>query len=309
MKHVILNIIVLVICSVSSYAQINEDAKKIARKGIKEMTLDNGQCILKFDTLGRLTEMIITYRLKPEIYQFDIFGNWIYYEQFERRKKGLDYVEYTLRNVTNTYDSTNELIYQVAVDFKDRTIRGTSPERADTLIYQNVKSVDTTKLSFIEFKSSATLADPRSIPERNNYQEETELIYKINDTTYQVDYFEIQYNDTIWHSKYRCFVNEKNIVVGIYRYDLVSNQIDTQYNDCKSIGNHEYNCFYLHESGAIISSRIKTRRILYSKEVLNKDLPESTYAHYNYTYYESPLKALKASKKSFGENSIKIILY
>jgi hypothetical protein len=318
MKNLIL--IFSILASTSTFVQINEDAKKIARKGIKEITLDKGQCVLKFDTLGRLWEMRIDpFHTEEEVYKFDEKGNWISYEELRRREPGKvgDDVKYLKQSVTNSYDSTHELIYQVAVYFDKMILRGSADAdgEADTTIYQKIKSTDTTKLSVIEYSSSAMTIENVRYWERDKYSylEETELICNLNDTAYQVDYYNIRYTDTITHSRLFYFVAENGLVDRINKYDLDSNRIDREYYNCELIENYKYRCTYRYETGEIEPKIIQLRKIPYSrayvKEHMDNELPKSRWAGYKYTFFESPYKALKAILKAGGENSVEISYY
>ena len=80
MKFLVL--IFLSITQFVAHSQVNKDFKKLARKKITALELENGHCTYKFDHSGRLQEMIFQEVTSwKEVYVFDSLGNWLAYNK------------------------------------------------------------------------------------------------------------------------------------------------------------------------------------------------------------------------------------
>jgi hypothetical protein len=307
-KQVFTTLLITVIGSIS-FAQINSDAKKVSRKGISKIVMDRGGCSISFDRDGRVTEMVYFASSNTQLYRFDSLGNWIYCVAFESRKKGGKYIDFIEQEVHNAFDDNGDLISQGA-SYNDPMVEsGNLPDHADSSIYRKELNDSLLKISMLWFRSDAYYINDQRRNERSSFHEETELIRKLNDSTVQIDYYKINFKDTVEHNRLICYQNEVDSVWRIDVFDLESGTVNTSYTNCTTIKPFEYSCSYVNETGEIKNQTLKTRVIQYSTDSLYEGLPRSNSSDDRYSYCINPLKALKSSKKAYGKNSIKIFRY
>lgn len=308
-KQVFTSLLITVIGSLS-FAQINSDAKKVSRKGISKIVMDKNSCSISFDRDGRVTEMVIySASNRQEVYRFDSLGNWIYFLEFESRKRSGEYIDFIEQEVHNAFDDNGNLISQGA-SYNNRSVEsGNLPDHADSSIYREELNDSLLKISMLWFTSDAYYINDQRRNERSSFHEVTELIRKLNDSTVQIDYYKINIKDTVKHSRLIYYQNKVDSVWRIDVFDLDSGTVNTSYTNCTTIKPFEYSCSYVNETGEIKNQTLNTRVIRNPKDRLYEDLPRSNSSDDRYSYCINPLKALKSSKKAYGKNSIKIFRY
>jgi len=304
-KNLSISIFIIIGFLSNSSAQINEDSKKISRKNIKEIHLRNGEYQLKFDSNGALQKMTQSRYSYEEVYTFTPEGNLILFEQLEIRSEDKTLIK---KRIISEYDEYGKLTAEFDCSFENANITDSCPSKLDSAIYLNQMINGRNVISEIQSRVTCFQFPDSTVFTRHDYDEETETIIQLNDSTTRINFHRIHYNDTTKKSSLSYTVNSKNEIVKIIRYVGHSDEIHKEFFDCKMVAPYVYECSYIHKTGDILKQIITLRTILYSKEKLYENLPFS-WGGMGLSCCVAPFKTLKAVKKELGKDSIQIIRF
>ena len=304
MKRLAISVILMMCVVLNCFSQINHDSKKIASKKIHEIYMDNDRYHLIFDSTGYIREMIIgDLSYKKETYKFDINGNWIYYQYSEFSHQNREDIRIKMEN---KYNDSRELVYQLVCDFDGAQPGETCLSRVDSSFYINQTLNGITTVSEIESNSSCF----DNIVTLHTYFEETEQISQINDSTTRIDYYRINYQDTVAKGTKVYVVTPHNKITTTYQYADDSDEIITTYFNCNQVDSNRYRCSISHSNGSVSEVTLMLReRKLFTKAQLYEQLPINRSPDNKYLYYENPLKSFRANKRILGDRSVRIISF
>lgn len=287
-------------------AQINYDYENIKKRQIKEISIENGDCIYHFNSSGILIKMVINSSSSTEIYRFLENGSWITYVQ-------LDSVGSTAikrSEMSASYKDDGELIYNSFVYYDG--VKPDCPIKVDSFTYQNTESDNWIKYS--KSKKQSSCSNFNDDGECDCIQllltEDEEFIENVAPNKYRINYYTVKNgSDTLWGNslEYKTINDSQISTVTFFSgntYDTVSTCVN-----CSELGNN----FLLCDCTRIGQSKIKTKlqitHLKYSKEELYSELPKSRSTVHMNSYAVNPWILYKASKKIYGSGSVNVKKY
>ena len=303
MKFLVL--IFLSITQFVAHSQVNKDFKKLARKKITALELENGHCTYKFDHSGRLQEMIFQEVTSwKEVYVFDSLGNWLAYNKILVYSRGED----TLEIMTTIYDCNNVIIFHNWSSY-DGEVK--CPKEVDSTTFE-VKWVDSVRVASLVNSSSwcpALVYDSEIKAAYSKHNQRFEKTIFLGEGSFRIDDFEVKYwKDTIWNGS-MIIKSNKNGISTIDVLKIGSDEIVRSCTDCESIDPGLYSCMCTDQSGQMELKTLAFSPMEVNKDELFQRLPSSSSTQERYSYAIHPWKLYKASKKVYGKDSVTLIRY
>ena len=299
-----LYVFILLIIGEFSFAQINFDSEIIAAHKIHELSVENGRCVYQFDSSGYLSKMILD---ENDIYKFNEIGQWVSLKK-EYRIGDRKVIKQSLEFTYNVDGELESMIETLPSGSKSHC-----PIQVDSFIYRNTVQNGVRRITKQDIFTTCTNLniDQKCNCYRSYYNERTELITQVNDSTYRVEYYTKKDNQepNIVQSYHLNIIDTSEQIINIIHMKNNSDTILSSCNNCIQIEPNIYNCDCIDQFNNASSGNLILRKVFTSKEEQYSNLPLSSSTNERISYCLYPWKVYKISKKVFGKHSVSVTYY